>query len=66
MNKELARRRAIDKRLAEVSLGVDRFGQQIKAIAEDLASSGARLEALNGSFKEISKALDSITKASAH
>ena len=43
MNKELARRRVIDKRLAEVTVGVDRFGQQIKAIAEDLASSGARL-----------------------
>lgn len=63
MQNELARRRAIDKRLSEVCLGVDRFGEQIKAIAADLASSGARLDALNGSFKEISKALDLITKA---
>jgi uncharacterized Zn finger protein len=60
---ELAKRRVIDKRLSEVSTGVERFGEQIKAIAADLASSGARLEALNGSFKEISKALDVITKA---
>jgi uncharacterized Zn finger protein len=64
MQNELARRRAIDKRLSEVSMGVDRFGEQIKAIAADLASSGARLDALNGSFREISKALDLITKAS--
>lgn len=66
MKSELARRRAIDKRLADVTLGIDRFGQQIQAIAEDLASSGARLEALNGSFQEISQALDSIAKASVH
>jgi hypothetical protein len=65
MQSELARRRAIDKRLSEVSMGVDRFGEQIKAIAADLASSGARLDALNGSFKEISRALDLITKATA-
>lgn len=63
MQGELARRRTIDKKLAEVCSGVDRFGEQIKAVAHDLASSGARLEALNGSFKEISRALDSITKA---
>jgi uncharacterized Zn finger protein len=62
---ELAKRRAIDKRLTEVSMGVDRFGEQIKAISADLASSGARLDALNGSFKEIAKALDVITRSTA-
>jgi hypothetical protein len=62
---QLVRRRQLDQRLSEVTQGIEQFRMEIKAITQDLANSGARLETLNGSFTEISKALDQISNATA-